>query len=33
MIPSSPRTILLAEGDLTENDRLVIELVDPADTP
>jgi hypothetical protein len=31
--PSSPRTIL-AEGDLTENDRLVIELVDPAaDSP
>jgi hypothetical protein len=31
---SSPRTTVLAEGDLTENDRLVIELVDPAaDTP
>jgi hypothetical protein len=30
---SSPRTTVLAEGDLTENDRLVIELVDPGDTP
>jgi hypothetical protein len=29
---SSPKFIL-AEGDLTENDHLVIELVDPADTP
>ena len=33
MQQSSPITTVLAEGDLNENDRLVIELVDPADTP